>query len=143
MFKDDPNEENFDEDVETIVGNSVSLEGEFSSQGSIAINGNVMGKVTTQKNIDIGDEADVKADLDGKDVLVSGKVEGNIKAERLEIKENGEVRGDIETKVLLVAEGAKLTGNCKMENSENQNEDVPEREEKDKKEGVSVEIEGK
>lgn len=142
MFKDDPKEENFDEDVETIVGNSVSLEGEFSSQGSIAINGKIMGKVTTQKNIDVGDEAEVKADLDGKNVMVSGRVEGNIKAERLEVKENGEVSGDIETKILLIAEGARFSGNCKMGEDEERSDDVPEREEKDE-EGVSVEIEEK
>lgn len=145
MFKDEPKEETFEEDVETIVGNSVSLEGEFSSEGSIAINGKVMGKVTTQKNIDVGDEAEVKADLEGKDIIVSGSVEGNVKAERLEIKENGEVSGDIETQVLLIAEGAKFSGNCKMgEGGEEQKgKEVPEREEKEKKEGVSVEIEEK
>lgn len=127
MFKDDQKDENFDGEVETIVGNSVSLEGNFKSQGSIAINGKVMGKVSTEKNIDVGEEATVKADLEGEDIIVSGKVEGNIKADRLEIKESGEVVGDISTKTLLISEGAKFSGNCQMGE---EIKDIPEREEK-------------
>lgn len=116
MFKEqNEEEENYnEEDIETVIGDSVSLEGDFSSEGSISINGNVNGKVSTEKNIDVGSEALVKGELEGNGVIVAGKVEGNVKAERLEIKENGAVDGDLDVKVLSIVEGAHFSGQCSM-----------------------------
>ena len=138
MFKEQNDEENYDEeDIETVIGDSVSLEGDFSSQGSISINGSVNGKVTTEKNIDVGSEAEVKGELNGNSIIVAGRVEGNIKAERLEIKENGVVEGDMQVKVLSIVEGANFSGQCSMGQGEKKEvsvketkkeEDTPERE---------------
>ena len=115
MFKEQNDDENYnEEDIETVIGDSVSLEGDFSSQGSISINGSINGKVTTEKNIDVGSEAEVKGELNGNNVIVAGHVEGNVKAERLEIKENGEVEGDINAKVLSIVEGAHFSGQSSM-----------------------------
>ncbi len=138
MFKDPNDEENYnEEDIETVIGDSVSLEGDFSSEGSISINGKVNGKVTTEKNIDVGSEAEVKGELNGNIIIVAGRVEGNIKAEKLEIKENGEVEGDINAKILSIVEGAHFSGQSSMDqgkekevpvNKEQKEEDIPERE---------------
>jgi len=140
MFKEQNDDENYnEEDIETVIGDSVSLEGDFSSQGSISINGNINGKVTTEKNIDVGSEAEVKGELNGNNVIVAGHVEGNVKAERLEIKENGEVEGDINAKVLSIVEGAHFSGQSSMGQQEGEKkvsvkketkkeEDTPERE---------------
>ena len=115
MFKEQNDDENYnEEDIETVIGDSVSLEGDFTSQGSISINGSINGKVTTEKNIDVGSEAEVKGELNGNNVIVAGHVEGNVKAERLEIKENGEVEGDINAKVLSIVEGAHFSGQSSM-----------------------------
>jgi cytoskeletal protein CcmA (bactofilin family) len=139
MFKEQNDNESYnEEDIETVIGDSVSLEGNFSSQGSISINGAISGKVSTEKNIDVGSEAKVKGELVGNNIIVAGRVEGNIKAQRLEIKENGEVDGDIDAKVLSIVEGAHFSGQCSMgqeggkEASANKTqkkvEDTPERE---------------
>lgn len=113
MFKEP--KENFEGEAETIVGASVNLEGNFSSKGNVTINGTVTGKVTTEKNLTVGEEANVKADLEGENIVIAGKVEGNIKTrEKLEIHASGKVFGDISTKILSVAEGAIFSGQCKM-----------------------------
>lgn len=141
MFKEQNDEENYnEEDIETVIGDSVSLEGDFTSQGSISINGKINGKVTTEKNIDVGSEAEVKGELNGNNVIVAGHVSGNINADRLEVKENGEVEGDINAKVLSIIEGAHFSGQCSMGQEvkkeakevpvkkETKEEDTPERE---------------
>ena len=139
MFKEQSDNENYnEEDIETVIGDSVSLEGNFSSQGSISINGAINGKVSTEKNIDVGSEAKVKGELVGNNIIVAGRVEGNIKAQRLEIKENGEVSGDIDAKVLSIIEGAHFSGQCSMsqegeketsaDKTQKKVEDTPERE---------------
>ena len=138
MFKEQNDDENYnEEDIETVIGDSVNLEGDFSSQGSISINGSVNGKVSTEKNIDVGSEAEVKGELNGNNIVVAGRVEGNIKAERLEIKENGVVEGDFNVKVLSIIEGAKFSGQSTMSKGgekeipvkeTKKEEDIPERE---------------
>lgn len=101
--------------TETIVGASVKLEGEFSSKGDITINGNVIGKVTTESNLGIGQSAIAKADLEAENVVIAGTVEGNVKAkEKLEITESGKVQGNISAKVLSVLPGAFFSGQCEM-----------------------------
>lgn len=125
MFKEP--KESIEEETETIVGASVNLEGNFSSKGNVIINGTVTGKVITEKNLTVGEEANVKADLEGENVIVAGKVEGNIKArEKLEIQASGKVFGDLNTKTLSIAEGAIFSGQCKMgeKNEENKSETV-------------------
>lgn len=112
MFKE--TKENYADEIETIIGNSVNLEGDFSSQGNISINGKVCGKISTGKDMNIEEAADVKADLVAKNIVVAGKVEGNVKADRLEIKENGKVLGDVNINAISIAEGACFLGNCSM-----------------------------
>jgi cytoskeletal protein CcmA (bactofilin family) len=113
MFKEP--KENFQEEAETIVGASVNLEGNFSSKGSVTINGTVNGKVTTEKNLNVGSEANVKADLEGENVTIAGRVEGNVKArEKLEIQALGKVYGDVSAKTLSIVEGAIFSGQSKM-----------------------------
>ncbi len=113
MFKE--TKENFEEEVETIVGASVNLEGNFSSKGNVTINGTVNGKVTTEKNLNVGAEANVKADLEGENIIIAGRVEGNVKARgKLDIQTSGKVYGDINAKTLSIAEGALFSGQCKM-----------------------------
>ena len=121
MFKEP--KENYSEDIETVIGNSVNLEGDFSSQGNISVNGKVSGKISTEKNMNIEEEAEIKADLIAKNIVVAGKVEGNITAERLEIKENGKIFGDVSTNTISIAEGACFLGNCKM-NGEASDENI-------------------
>ncbi|EKD46191.1 MAG: protein of unknown function DUF583 [uncultured bacterium] len=108
-------EETTEESNETIIGNSVKLEGEFVSQGNITVHGTVVGKIITEREVHIGESATVKADVEATNVYVAGKVNGNLTAkENLEIKNTGKVRGNIQAKVLSIATGAEFTGQCAM-----------------------------
>lgn len=126
MFKE-PKKNLSEEEAETIIGVSVNLEGNFTSKGNVTINGTVSGKVKTEKNLDIGEEANVKADLEGANIIVAGKVEGNIKAEeKLEIRPTGKVYGDISAQTLSIAEGAVFSGHCGMEGERVETEEAEE-----------------
>ncbi|MFH1508668.1 MAG: polymer-forming cytoskeletal protein [bacterium] len=114
--EEDQNTTKTEESNETVVGNSVKLEGEFASQGNITIHGEVVGKVVTEREVHIGDTAVVKADVEAENIFVSGKVNGNLHArDRLEIKNTGKVKGDIQAKNLTISSGAVFSGNCSME----------------------------
>ncbi|MEW6407524.1 MAG: polymer-forming cytoskeletal protein [Patescibacteria group bacterium] len=117
MFKPKPEKQNMTQEGETIVGESVKLEGNIDSQESVSIFGRVIGKIKTVENVKIGEQAEIKGDVEAENVFVAGKVEGNIIAkEKLEIASSGKIFGDLQTKSLTIAQGAFFCGQCQMEN---------------------------
>lgn len=101
---------------ETIVGTSVKLRGNLKSEGNVKIEGNLTGEIKANGDIIITPTADVKAKISGKNVIISGVVNGNIEAqEKIEITESGKVFGDIVSNVLVIKEGAIFSGKSIME----------------------------
>ena len=130
MFEKKEGEITNDGQVESVVGASVKLEGDFTSDGDIFIHGNVTGKVATKANLSVGETAEVKADIVAKNVVIAGKVEGNIKAdEKVDIATSGKVHGDIATDDLSIASGAVFTGSCQMGEGEPKETSEPPKEE--------------
>ncbi len=104
------------DDVETIVGPSVKVEGDFVSKGNVVIEGTVSGSVKTDKNLRVEEGASINANVKAQNVRVAGEVRGNVVVSGLlELTESARVLGDIQTKTLVVAAGATLHGNCKMD----------------------------
>jgi len=105
--------------VETIVGPSVKVEGEFVSEGNIVIEGQVSGTVKTAKHLRVEEGAKINANVGAESALVSGEVHGNMKINStLEMTPTAKIYGDVETKTIIVAAGAILHGRCLMDESE-------------------------
>lgn len=105
--------------METIVGPSVKVEGEFVSEGNIVIEGQVSGTVKTAKHLRVEEGAKINANVGAESALVSGEVHGNMKiGSTLELTPTAKVYGDVETKTVIVAAGAILHGRCIMDESE-------------------------
>lgn len=104
------------DDVETIVGPSVKVEGDFVSKGNVVIEGMVTGSVKTDKNLRVEEGARINANVKAQNVRVAGEVRGDVVVEGLlELTESAQVLGDVKTKTLVVAAGALLHGNCVMD----------------------------
>lgn len=100
---------------ETVVGHSVKLEGDFSSDENVRIDGTVSGTVKTNKNLIIGERASVEADVFADNATIAGRVNGNIDVKtKLELLETARVAGDIKTGVLSITAGAIFSGQCSM-----------------------------
>lgn len=107
------------DEVETIVGPSVKVEGEFVSEGNIVIEGQVSGTVKTGKHLRVEEGAKINANVGAESALVSGEVHGNMKiGSTLELTPTAKVYGDVETKTVIVAAGAILHGRCIMDENE-------------------------
>lgn len=101
--------------VETLIGPTVKVEGDFVGDGDVVVEGIVTGKLKTKRNLRIGQNAQVLASVSAENALVAGTIQGNIKIkEKLELTSTAKVKGDIHTKILIISEGASFTGNCKM-----------------------------
>ncbi|MCB9798412.1 polymer-forming cytoskeletal protein [Candidatus Nomurabacteria bacterium] len=101
--------------VETVVGPSVHVEGDFASEGNILVKGTVSGNVTTSRLLTVEDGAKIFANVKAGDAVISGHIKGNIKvSDRLELTESAQVLGDITCKVLVVSPGALIQGKLNM-----------------------------
>ena len=103
------------DDVETVVGPSVNVEGDFSSEGNILVKGTVSGNVKTSKLFTSEEGSKVLASVKAGNAVVSGSVKGNVKVDdRLEVTASARILGDVECGVLVVEAGALLKGKVTM-----------------------------
>lgn len=102
-------------DIETIIGPSVTIEGGFTSQSDVRIEGAVTGSILTNGNLMVGEQANIAASVQANSAYVAGHIKGNLLIkERLELAATSKIDGDINTKILVVTEGAQLSGKCHM-----------------------------
>jgi len=106
--------ENF-KDVETIIGPSVKVEGEFKADGNVIVEGQVVGGFKTKKNLRIGDNAKIQANIEAENAWVGGEVKGNVLVRgHLELSANAKIKGDIEAQILTMETGSQINGHLKM-----------------------------
>jgi cytoskeletal protein CcmA (bactofilin family) len=100
---------------ETIIAEGVKVEGDFTSQGNVVIDGNVSGNVSASGDIIIGERAHIDADVKAMNASISGTVKGSIKIEeRLELLESACIEGDIEARIVSMAPGCQMNGKLTM-----------------------------
>ena len=107
------------DDVETVVGPSVHVEGDFSSDGNILVKGIVSGTVQTSKRLTVESGAKIFANVKAGVAIISGEIKGNVKvADRLELTSTARIAGDIDCAVFVVEAGALLYGKVTMKGIE-------------------------
>jgi len=105
----------FEGKLNCIIGEDSSLSGDVDVKGSARIDGSLEGTIIATESIIIGKGGLVKADMQGRDMVVAGTVIGNLKAEdRVELHTGARVDGNIETHTLIVDEGVVFNGKCAM-----------------------------
>ncbi len=103
------------DDVETVVGPSVNVEGDFASEGNILVKGTVSGSVKTSRLLTVEPGAKILANVRAGEAMIAGHIKGNVRVEgRLELTETAQISGDISCKVLVVAAGALIHGKVTM-----------------------------
>lgn len=103
---------------EKILDVDASMQGtiSFKDPVNLRINGSFEGKLDTRGNLTIGENAKVTANINGDDIVVAGKVSGDIVAtQSLSLLSPANVKGNITTPRLSVADGAVLQGLVNMQ----------------------------
>jgi cytoskeletal protein CcmA (bactofilin family) len=105
------------------IGRTLYIKGEISGSESLYIDGRVEGKITmTDSRVTIGRNGRVDASIQAREVVVMGKVTGNIQcSDRVDIRSEGSVTGDITTSRISVEDGAALKGGIQVHNETKQN----------------------
>jgi len=87
----------------------------FKDPVNMRINGRFEGTLEVRGNLTIGDTATVEAHIIGDNIVIAGKVRGDIIARgKLTLTASAIMQGEIKTSKLSVEEGAILQGRCIM-----------------------------
>ena len=102
------------------IGRTLFIKGEISGSEALYIDGRIEGKITMpDSRVTIGRNGKVDASIQAREVVVMGKVTGNIEcSDRVDIRAEGSVHGDISTTRISVEDGAALKGGIQVRSSE-------------------------
>lgn len=97
--------------IGSVIGENSKFKGEFSTAGSVNINGDFEGLIKAEHEVIISPGGKVTGEISGGSVIVSGHVNGNITAkDNLEITKTGRVHGDIHGGKITIEEGSSYNG---------------------------------
>ncbi len=94
------------------IGKSVLIKGELSGSEDLYLDGEVEGSVDLRDHsLIVGPNGRVRANVHARDVVVHGKVDGNVFGlERVELKKSAILMGDISTQRIVIEDGAYFKG---------------------------------
>jgi cytoskeletal protein CcmA (bactofilin family) len=104
------------ERVTSVLGPGIIWKGNLRGSGGVRIEGAFEGDINLRGLVVVGETGRVTCEnLRANNVIVAGTVNGNITAEKLDIRSTGRVWGDVIIVGLATEEGAFLRGQVKME----------------------------
>jgi cytoskeletal protein CcmA (bactofilin family) len=104
------------ERVTSVLGPGIIWKGNLRGSGGVRIEGAFEGDIILRGLVIIGETGRVTCkSLQANSVIVAGTVNGNITAEKLDIRSTGRVWGDVTVVGLATEDGAFLRGQVRME----------------------------
>lgn len=100
----------------THIGKSIVIKGDVSGSGDVYWDGELEGSVELLDGcLTVGPEGRIRADLQARNMVVQGRVDGNLYGiERVELKKSAVLAGDIYTPRITIEDGALLEGNVRV-----------------------------
>lgn len=97
---------------QAIIGKSLKIKGTITGTEDLYIDGQVEGTIRLEQNsLTIGSNGEVDADVFAKDIVIEGKVTGNVTAgDRIDIRKTGSLSGDLSATRIAIEDGAVFRG---------------------------------
>lgn len=94
------------------IGKSLVIKGEVTGSESLYIDGKVEGSISLPGNrVTVGRNGQVSANISAREVVVLGKVRGNVNAsDRVDIRSEGSLTGDVAAQRISIEDGAFFKG---------------------------------
>ena len=94
------------------IGKSLVIKGEVTGSESLYIDGRVEGSINLAGNrVTIGRNGVVAANINAREIVVLGKVRGNLTAsDRVDIRSDGSLTGDVVAARISIEDGAFFKG---------------------------------
>ena len=104
------------------LGSSLQIKGQITGTEDLQIDGIVEGSISLRGHeLTVGSTAQLKSEINAREVVVYGKVIGNVHArDRVDVKKDGSVVGDISTARITIEDGAQFKGRIEIDPSKSQ-----------------------
>lgn len=106
----------------TVLTSDCEFKGALAFSGELELHGRLEGTIESEGGaLTVGEQALIKAEIKVNDVLIYGKVQGNIYATgRIELRGKAEVYGDLYSNRLAMDDGVVFVGRSNSLNGKNQ-----------------------
>ena len=99
----------------SLVSAGTAIEGKIRTEGSIRVDGKVVGDIIAKANAAVGATGMIEGTITAKSISLAGKVNGSVTAaDKLTLEGKSIMRGEIRASRLVVDEGAMFDGQCGM-----------------------------
>jgi cytoskeletal protein CcmA (bactofilin family) len=101
---------------ESHISSGIRIKGEISGSEDLYIDGLAEGQFRfTQARVTVGPNGRVQANIEARDIVVEGTVQGNLKAsESVRLGGSSQVQGSLITPRISIDDGARLRGKVEM-----------------------------
>ena len=96
--------------IPSIVSEDSEFKGNVKTSGEIQIDGLLNGNIKA-KQIVVGVNGKVRGNITASFLRICGKIEGEIRAETMEVVSSASVKGNVYKKTISIERGAKIIGN--------------------------------
>jgi len=102
------------------IGKSVVVKGELSGSEDLVVDGEVEGSIALRgQSLTIGPNGRVRANIEARNVILHGRVDGDIHAsDRVELRKSASLSGDITTARISIEDGAFFKGTIDIQKPE-------------------------
>jgi cytoskeletal protein CcmA (bactofilin family) len=101
--------------AETVIGETIVIDGELHSKEDISVRGTIKGKINTTADLFIEDGGTVEAEVETRSIDIDGTMVGNVSAsDKYELKPSGRVTGDVHAPRVVIADGSRFKGSIDM-----------------------------
>lgn len=101
--------------IDTLIAEHCTLEGDLTTKNSVKVDGRIQGTLRAEGRAVIGETGVVQGDVHAADLLVLGRLEGHVYAQRLHLHASAQIHGNIEAQTLQVDPGARYQGSVSMQ----------------------------
>ena len=99
----------------SVLGPTLKFKGELSAEEDLLIQAKIEGSIKHSSNLTIGEEGQVKADIEAEHIAIEGKVKGDLSGSTsVVIRDTADIDGNIYSPVVTLLEGATFNGSIDM-----------------------------
>lgn len=97
----------------SLISEDVFLKGEIKSSSDLHISGRLEGTIEVAASLHVHKNGFVRGNVVANTIILSGSIEGDIKANKIILLKTGRLLGEIEYDLCVIEEGGIVNGNFK------------------------------
>jgi len=103
---------------DSLIAAELTIEGRIQGAGNVRIAGRFKGDVNVEGNVTIEPGSHLEGAIQAKSVVIAGELHGNVeKATHVDVLQTGVIAGDIKADTVAVTSGARIRGHVEFGSS--------------------------